>query len=298
VVVLERQGKPLALGTVLDGDGRILTALSPLTNGNFVTARYADGAITPLKLVHSDRAWDLALLAPAATPAQPLRKAGLRAARAPSFVGLQTFALAGRNVGPAPASLKLAPSLVGGDSATLNGAYELATKPALVGAPVVSADGETVAIVARACPAGGAAGCVPAPYGVPVAALRQFLRNVPAEAAWLGVEAAGDAAQGVKGLRVVAVAPGGPGAVAGLRAGNDANQADLIVAVDGAPVATPAELNEAVRARTTADMVELLLYGMGRYRIVAVKPRPAPELTTQPYVVPKPPKPPAPNPYR
>src|SRR5690242_11080890 len=33
VVVLERAGKPLALGFVLEGDGRILTALSPLTNG-------------------------------------------------------------------------------------------------------------------------------------------------------------------------------------------------------------------------------------------------------------------------
>src|SRR4051812_43498665 len=42
VVVVERQGKPLALGMVLDGDGRILTALSPLANGNFLSARYAD----------------------------------------------------------------------------------------------------------------------------------------------------------------------------------------------------------------------------------------------------------------
>src|SRR6188472_1090923 len=64
VVAIERQGRPLALGAVLDGDGRILSALSPLTNGNFLSARYADGTVVPLKLVHTDRAWDLALLSP------------------------------------------------------------------------------------------------------------------------------------------------------------------------------------------------------------------------------------------
>src|SRR6185503_11826372 len=53
VVVLERQGRPLSLGMVLDGDGRILTALSPLTNGNFLSARYHDGSLVPLKLQHS-----------------------------------------------------------------------------------------------------------------------------------------------------------------------------------------------------------------------------------------------------
>ena len=93
VVVLERQGKAVALGVVLEGDGRVLTALSPLTHGNFLSARYHDGTVTPLKLVHSDRAWDLALLMPQLTPPQAPRKVGARAAKALSFVGLQTFKL-------------------------------------------------------------------------------------------------------------------------------------------------------------------------------------------------------------
>src|SRR5688572_10769019 len=116
VVVLERQGRPLALGTVLDGDGRILTALSPLCNGNFISARYHDGSVVPLKLQHSDRGWDLALLVPVPTAQQTLKKAGVRAARQLSFVGLQTFALgpAPNMVSSAPASLKLAAGLLGG----------------------------------------------------------------------------------------------------------------------------------------------------------------------------------------
>lgn len=299
VVVLERQGKPLALGVVLDGDGRILSALSPLTNGNFVSARYADGAVVPLKLVHGDRAWDLALLSPVSAPKQPLRKAGLRAARTPSFVGLQTFNLAPPNtVAIAPAGLKLSPGLLGGDAAALVGAYELLNKPALVGGPIVNTEGEVVAIVARACPAGGNAACVPAPYGAPVSEVKQFLQRVPAEATWLGVEAAGDEANGVRGVRVVSVVPGSPAAMAGVRPGKDPAQADLIVAVDGTPVSTPAQLNESVRAHTVGDSIELLLFGLGHYRSVNVKPRSAPQLTVPPYVAPKPAKPRVPNPYR
>ena len=299
MVVLERQGKPLALGMVLEGDGRVLTALSPLTNGNFLSVRYADGTLAALKLVHGDRGWDLALLAPVTTPTQPLHKAGLKAARTPSFVDLQTFNLAPANkVGGAPATLKLSPGLLGGDATALAGAYELGQKPALVGAPVVNTEGEVVAIVARACPAGSNAGCVPAPYGAPVTAVKQFLQRVPAPATWLGVEAASDEAGGVRGVRIVTVIPSSPAAVAGIRPGRDAAQADLVVAVDGAPVTTPSELNEAVRARTTGDSIELLLFGLGRYRHVNVKPTAAPQLTAPPYVAPKPGKPRVPNPYR
>jgi S1-C subfamily serine protease len=299
IVVLQRQGRPLALGVVLEADGRILSALSPLTNGNFLNARYVDGTVVPLKLVHSDRAWDLALLAPTPAAGQPARKAGLRAARTPSFVGLQAFTLAPpATIAVAPQALKLSPGLLGGDAASLLGAYELGAKPTYVGGPVVNAEGEVVALVARACPTPSSAGCVPAPYGAPVTALKQFLQRVPAEATWLGVDAATEDAGAVRGVRVISVVPNGPADVAGVRPGRDTEQADVIVAVDGSPVATPSALNEAVRGRTVGDRVELLLFGLGRYRSVSVKPRPAPELTVPPTFTPKQPAPPTPNPYR
>jgi putative serine protease PepD len=280
VVVLERQGRPLALGVVLDGDGRILTALSPLTSGNFITARFHDGGVLPVKLVHSDRGWDLALLLPSASAERPSPKAGLRAARHASFTGLQSFALTPPNkVSTTPASMQVAKVLQGGDGILLEGAYELGTKPVLVGGPIVNAAGEVVALVARACPKASDRTCVQAAYGVPVQALKGFLQRVPAEATWLGIEGATDTAQGVRGVRVVSIVPGSPAAAGGLRPGKDVSAADLIVAVDGTPVSTTAELNEAVRARTLGDSIELLLFGLGRYRHVAVKPRPAPELT-------------------
>jgi serine protease Do len=298
VVVLERQGRPLALGAVLDGDGRILTALSALGAGNFLSARYHDGSVVPLKLVHSDRGWDLALLAPSAD--KPIKKAGLRAAKLASFVGLQGFALIAppNTITAQPATLKLSPGMLGGDSKSLGEAYELGGRPAYVGGPIVNSAGEVVALVARACPAGAGIGCAPAPYGAPVTALKQFLRSVPAEASWLGIEVVGDELKGVRGVRVSAVAQDSPAAAAGLRPGSSAAQADLIVAVDGAPVASLVELNEAVRARAAGDSIELLLFGMGRYRHVSVKPRPGPEPIKPPIAAPKPTKPRTPNPYR
>lgn len=307
VVSIERAGKALALGVVLAGDGRVLTALSALGNGNFLNVRYADGALVPLKLTLSDRGWDLALLTPQATAAQPLRKAGLSAARTPSFVGLQSLALAAQNkIAAAPAELRLSAGLLGGDATPLGGAYELGSVPTFVGGPIVNSEGEVVALVARACPlpppqatpAPAPPACTPKPYGAPVSAIRQFLQRVPAEATWLGVEVIGDETRGVHGLRVISVIPNSPAAMGGLRPGVDAGAADLVVAVDGAPVSTPTELNEAVRARTTGDSIELLLFGLGRYRQVSVKPRPAPQLTTPPIFTPRPNSPRTPNPYR
>ena len=58
------------------------------------------------------------------------------------------------------------------------------------------------------------------------------------------------------------------------------------------------DLNEAIRSRTLGEPVELLLFGLGRYRLVRLMPAPAPELTQSPYPAPKPPKLQAPNPYR
>jgi serine protease Do len=298
VVVLERRGTPLALGAVLEGDGRILSALSPLTNGNFLSARYSDGALVPLKLVHSDRGWDLALLAPVVTPTQPRRLAGLRAAATPSFVGLQSFVLKPpSSVALVPASLKLSPGLLGGDGTQLTSAYDLGSKPGLVGAPIVNAEGEAVALVARACPAPASPACVPAPYAAPVSALKKFLQRVPTEAAWLGVEAAAEETPGLRGVRVIAVTSDSPAAAAGIRSGRDGAQADLIVAVNGVPVATPSELNDAVRAGAPADSVDLLLFGLGRYRHATVKPRPSPSASSAP-TPPAAPRPRAPSPHR
>src|SRR5208282_2117130 len=52
VVAIERNGVPIAIGTVLGGDGRILTALSGLGGSDGADVRYADGTIVHTKVGH------------------------------------------------------------------------------------------------------------------------------------------------------------------------------------------------------------------------------------------------------
>ena len=55
VVALERNGVPMAIGTVLSGDGRVLTALSGLAGADGADVRYADGTVVHAKVGRSDR---------------------------------------------------------------------------------------------------------------------------------------------------------------------------------------------------------------------------------------------------
>src|SRR5579862_857977 len=64
VVALERNGVPVALGTVLDGDGRVLTSLSGLSGADGADVRYADATSVHAKVARADTATDLALLVP------------------------------------------------------------------------------------------------------------------------------------------------------------------------------------------------------------------------------------------
>ncbi len=225
VVVLERGGKVLALGSVLNGDGRILTALSPLTHGNNIDARYADGSVTQVRLGHSDRAWDLALLVPKnarwrkgfRASTQPPLEAG-SAVRAFSLVSEKSVALA-RTI------VKGQGTLLGGDSELLQDAIELASrfKPTELGTPILDDKGQVVAVVAKACAPGAGDNCTQVPYGVPVSAVRAFLRTAPAGAVppapWLGIQGVSEDNSGVRGVRIVSIHPQSPAAAAGLRVG-------------------------------------------------------------------------------
>jgi serine protease Do len=276
VVVLERAGKPIALGTVLAGDGRILSALSPLAHGNDISARFADGSLSKVKLGLSDRAWDLALL----VPAQRRGKAGLRASReSPTALGqeLSAFALGPKNqLAPTRIDVKGARSLVGGDAARLNGALELGgtIEPTSLGTPIVDHKGDVVAIVARACAPVASRTCTPAPYGAPMQAIKSFLRKVPSSnksssGPSLGIDGVAGEAGPVQGVRVRSVAPRSPAARAGIRGGGA--QADLIVAVDGSPITTPEALAAAIAWRAPGTGVDLLVFRAGKYRTVSAQ---------------------------
>jgi serine protease Do len=305
--MLERAGRPLGVGTLLNGDGRILTALSPLTHGNQVDARYPDGHVSHVRLSYSDRAWDLALL----TPEGDARHVGLKASREAAPAPATKLKLIGyvrdKTLGATDQTIKAKGLLRGADSAELADALELGInpKPNDVGAPLINDKGEVVAIVARACSPADKIGCTLAPYAAPVSAIRGFLRGVPMRhGPWVGLEGVAFDAGIARGVRVAAVAPDGPAANAGLHAGPP-GMADVVLAVDGTPVSTAEAFSDAVENHAPGTPIRLLVLSDGRYREVGVVVHEVPDavgrhergIQSNPW--PRPPQPrTAPNPYR
>jgi len=276
VVAIQRAGRQLALGTVLNGDGRILTALSPLTHGNDLRARYHDGSSSALKLEHFSRAWDMALL----TPLEKNTKRGLKAAQRPFEREVAPFSrasLRGARLVLVPATLEPVDAWVGHDSAILNQALRVSPRvpDAELGAPILNASGEVIALLGRAC-APSVTPCRLAGYGVPVATVRSFLAGVPRTAAlpspWLGIGVAEVHSELVRGVRVVALDRGGPSELAGLRVEGGGEAADILVSVDGAPVPTPRSFLEEVSRHEIGVPLTLLVLRQGKLNPVRLTP--------------------------
>lgn len=281
VVSIERSGQSIALGAVLAGDGRILTALSPLGHGNDLEARFADGSTVKVKLGHHDRTWDLALLVPqagkwreglTASSKDPVRKEAT----------IRSFSHTKGKLAAVPLMLRAHKTLLGGDDKPLEDAIELGSRvnPSELGAPIVDEEGGVVAVLARGCaPSDKGGPCTPVAFGAPIAPVKSFLRSVPqnatAPAAWLGIQGVAEQTAWAKGVRVLVVHSDSPADEAHLKAG-DRSVGDMILAVDGTPVSTPEELAEVVRAHAVGEKVPLTLLGQGKYRTVTVTLRPAP----------------------
>jgi serine protease Do len=281
VVSIERGGQALALGGVLSGDGRVLTALSPLGHGNDLEVRFADGSAVKVKLGHHDRTWDLALLVPQtgkwkdgllASSKDPVRQDAT----------IRSFTLAKGKIGPTPLMLRSHRTLIGGDDRALDNAIELGSRvsPGDLGSPIVDEDGGVVAVLVRGCAPNDKGPCTPVAFGAPIAAVKAFLRSVPPTAAppsaWLGIQGVAESTPSAKGVRILVVHSDSPAEEAHLKAG-DRSVGDVILAVDGTPVTTPEALSDAVRAHAVGEKVPLTVFGQGRYRQVLVTLRPAPD---------------------
>ncbi len=271
IVSIERQGRRIGLGTVLNGDGRILTALSVLTHGNDLSVRYADGSLSRVRVVESDRAWDLALLIPLETN----WKDGLKAARANLTSGANTLTkpVLGQSLRLAPVAFTSTDVFIGHDGAILNHALWLKTPISQleIGTPLLDERLEVRALVARAC-APKTEPCRLTPYGVPVGALRAFLKGVPRTAElprpWLGVTTRSLDAPLIRGARITRVLPGSPADLAKLEAGQTPGEGDVIVAIAGTPVPTRQAFLDELGRHSIGETVVMLVFGRGKYRSV------------------------------
>jgi S1-C subfamily serine protease len=315
VVRLERSGRPLGLGVVLRSDGRILTALSALGHGNGVQARFADGSVLGVRVVHSDRAWDLALL----TPEGGHWTLGLRPSvleRPAAGSAVFRFRARGGRLEESALTVSAVQTLLGRDGATLSDVLIPSSRIGddELGMPLFDERGEVAAIAVQACAPAATHDCQLGAYGAPVTALKQFLRRAPAReplpAASLGFRGVAAHDGFVAGVRVLSVDPDSPAARAGLRGegaskGALGSNSDLIVAVQDAPVTTPEEMRDAINrfamsprgtsAGSKAERaqpagakpdaagehsVRLLVFGSGKFREISLPvraPRQLPE---------------------
>jgi S1-C subfamily serine protease len=237
--------------------------------------------------------------------------AGLRAfgsARAPA--GAKTGPAAAPHATPAPFQGRTDVHAASGTE--LEGAMSLSAQGATLGSPVVDADGSVLGVLVRACldtpatpppgsaqaqlnalgvgthapvasparPAGTAPPCSAVMIGAPVRAVRDFLVRTPTTAAapapWLGIVGEASTLGAVRGVRVMAVAPGSPADKAGLHASTDAAKADMITAVDGVPVDSPDRLSEEIAKRPIGSKTPLLLFKDGRLKEATVTLKAAP----------------------
>jgi len=293
LVTLERDGRLIGLGTVLSGDGRILTAFSPLGAKDTVDVRYADNHVVHAKVGHHDKDWDLALL----VPQTGKWVEGLAASEADPGTGdLKVYFPAGVGKTASVIShLKARVQARDKEGNPLLNAMELDLKNApIAGAPIIDATGNVVGVFVRICkpgapqplsgPAPDAAaapnGCTPSTYGAPVSALRSFLMRTPsnavAPAPWLGIVGTADDEASTHGVRVMAVAPGSPAEKGGLKANPDKSKAHLIVAVDGTPVDSPDKLADAIGKHAVGDKVKLLVMESGKLKELDVALKAAP----------------------
>jgi serine protease Do len=294
VVAIERNGVPVAIGTVLGNDGRILTALSGLGGGEGADVRYADGTSVHAKVGHSDRDADLALLVPQAGRWTD----GLTASEAdPTSIDLRAMlpAAHGGHLGPAPAGVKGRVDAHARDGSALLQMLDVDLRaPAIAGAPLLDSNGSVVGVLVRACkgaPEAAAdspwaawgnaqqvaknAACSPVVLGAPVTAIRSFLSKTPANAAapspWLGIRGETESQGSARGVRITAVAPQSPAEKAGLKAAED-----VIVAVDGQSVTSTDSLSQAIGKHAPGDAVKVLVFEDGKFREINVTLRAAP----------------------
>jgi serine protease Do len=278
IVLVEREGRLVGFGTVLDGDGRVLTALSAIGAGDTADVRYADGTVVRAKVGHKDASWDLALLVPravhwkdglSASPTDP-SQSELRAP-IPTRAGAKPIALPVHFKGRTDALSRAGDSLMDALDIEVHHALPIA------GAPILDPQASVVGVLVRACTLttatgaeaakNGPIGCAPTLIGAPVSALRTFLSKTPANAGaptpWLGIAGEPDDTGAAHGVRVLAIAPQSPAQKAGLKSAESGGTADRILAVDGQPVDSPEKLADAIAKHAVGDTVKLLLLSSG-----------------------------------
>ena len=268
-------------GSVIDGQGRILTAAHVVSGASSITVTFQDGTTRTAKVLGQDQSSDIALLKvdPSGLTLHPLTLGSSKSLS----VG-DGLAVIGD---PFQYSRSLSTGVVSGLDRTIgatNGfsiAHAIQTdaslNPGNSGGPVLDRQGRLVGIADQIATGGSSADTSSGVgFAVPIDVVRSELSQLESGAqvshAYLGISS-GDATNG-QGALVGAVQGGSPAAAAGLRRG------DVITAIDGSPVHGSNDIVSAITSHRPGDRVSLSVRrGSSRLNIgatLATQPRQAP----------------------
>lgn len=282
-------------GFVLDHEGHILTnnhVVEPAGTGGEISVTFSGGQTAKAKVVGQDGGYDLAVVqVEGVTGLRPLTLGNSDSVQVgdPVVAIGAPFDLA-NTVTAGIISAKQRPITAGGqkgDGSDISYVDALQTdapiNPGNSGGPLVDARARVIGInsAIRAADSGGGSdgggqgGSIGLGFAIPINQAKRVAEELintgrathPVIGVTLEMEYAGD------GARVSAhskggkppVAPGGPGAKAGIRAG------DVITAVDGAPVHSGEELIVKIRSHRPGDTLALTLQRDGKERSVRLR---------------------------
>jgi putative serine protease PepD len=257
-------------GSVIDGQGRILTAAHVVAGASSIKVSFQDGTTRTARVLGADQSTDIALLKidPSGLTLHPL---ALGSSKSLS-VG-DPLAVIGD---PFQYSRSLSTGVVSGVDRTIgatNGfsiAHAIQTdaslNPGNSGGPVLDANGRLVGIADQIATGGSASSSTGVGFAVPIdlvkSELSQLERGAQVNHAFLGIET-GQSADG-KGALIGAIQGGGPAAGAGLQRG------DIVTAFDGSPIQGSNDLVAAITGHQPGDRVKLTVRRGSSTRVVTV----------------------------
>ena len=307
VVLLERTGLAPAVGTVLGGDGRILTALSALGGVEMISVRYVDGTTVRARVALADPAADLALLNTEAGRAGVWMEGLVASEVDPVGIPLRVMLPAGgARLRASEAMVRRRVDVHSHTGDLLPRRLEIGLRaPAASGAPLLDSSGGVVGVLTRGCRAfdpvsigallrdrGGGTStsgdtvCRQQYFGTPVWALRTFVSKAAVNARTASSsqgqddEPMGPASVppwlGIRGEADKSAGVHGVKVVAVAPSSPAENAGlkpgvDTIVSVDGKPVDGPEKLSEIIASRAAGDTIQLLVLSGGNLRTVQVE---------------------------
>jgi S1-C subfamily serine protease len=282
---LEPRAENVATGSgfVIDDEGRVLTNAHVVSGATDIRVTFSGSRTVSARVLGKDEDADLALLAvdPEGLDVEPLELGSSASVQ----VGDPTVAIGNpfgldRTLTTGVVSAKqrriTSPSGFSIDNVIQTDA---AINPGNSGGPLIDANGRVIGINSQIATAAGGSGNVGIAFAVPIdtakAAIPDLVAHHLVSHAYLGIKAGQDGSlvsmDGDRGVRVAAVDPEGPAARAGILGAGGVAQGDVIVAVDGTPVHSMADIDDVVARHRPGDGIPIVVQRDGSKVTVQVQ---------------------------